>query len=52
MEIYEIVKKLIGNTEPIGCSNEDANRLENLKELIKLSNMLNNDIVYLARYIH
>lgn len=37
MEITDIVLKLIGNTTPKGCSNEDARILENVEELGKLT---------------
>ena len=33
----EIVKKLIGKTSPTGESNTDQERLENLKEICKLT---------------
>lgn len=46
---YEIVKKLIGNIEPIGETNTDAQRLENLKETIYLTNRLINDILEVAK---
>ena len=37
MEMIDIVKKLIGPIEPIGESSTDEKRLENLKEFIKLT---------------
>lgn len=40
MNIEEIVMKLIGNINPIGESNEDAKRLENLKQLTELTDCL------------
>lgn len=36
----EIVKKLIGEIKPVGETNADAQRFENLKELCELANDL------------
>ena len=44
MEIYEIVVKLIGPIEPIGETNADNERLENLKEMTNLVDILIYDI--------
>jgi hypothetical protein len=46
MTNYDIVKKLVGHINPIGCSNKDEERFENLKEMCKLINQLICDIDY------
>ena len=48
MEYYEIVKKLIGPIDPIGETNEDNDRYENLKEVTDLVDKLLFDIVQVA----
>jgi len=37
MELIDVVKKLIGPVEPVGDSNVDDKRLENLKQLTSLT---------------
>lgn len=52
MTIHEIVRKLIGEIDPVGETNMDAKRLANLKdniELIKLLLQDMNDLTYLAK---
>jgi len=49
MEIYDVVHKLIGNTVPIGESNTDDLRFENLKALALLVDKLIYDIEYISR---
>jgi len=44
MNHHEIVKRLIGKINPIGESNTDAERFENLKEMCHLVEMLLMDI--------
>jgi len=44
MEYTEIIKKLIGNIKPIGETNTDNERFENLKEMCNLVNNLIIDI--------
>jgi hypothetical protein len=44
MEYYEIIKKLIGNIEPVGESNADAARYNNLIATIELVDQLITDI--------
>ena len=44
MTISEIVKKLIGSIDPIGETNQDEVRFENLKDLILLVDILISDI--------
>jgi len=45
MTNHDIVKKLVGKIRPVGESNTDAERLENLKEMCSLVEMLLMDIV-------
>ena len=47
---YEVIKKLIGPIEPIGESQTDAKRLENLKSMCELVSCLLNDIYGAAYY--
>lgn len=44
MTPYDVVTKLIGAIEPVGESNEDKERLENLKSTIQLTDLLINEI--------
>jgi len=44
MEIYVVVKKLIGPINPVGETNEDNRRFENLSELANLMSSLMDDI--------
>ena len=44
MTTHDVVKKLIGNISPVGESNEDAKRLENLKEMCSLVEAILYDI--------
>ena len=48
MNIYDIVQKLIGPTIPVGETNTDDARFENLKELTDLVNSLLSDIDSIA----
>ena len=43
-QIYEVVKKLIGNIRPQGCSNRDAESNENLKKFIEVFSAMHVDI--------
>ncbi len=49
MDIYELIKKLIGPIDPIGETNEDNRRFKNLKEMAGLITELISDIEYVAR---
>ena len=40
MEVYDVVKKLIGPIEPVGESHTDEKRFENLKALTELVDSL------------
>ena len=44
MDIHEIVKKLVGEINPIGESNTDDTRFENLKIMTELVDKLLTDI--------
>lgn len=44
MEIYDVVKKLIGDIEPVGASHIDGERFENLKNMTRLMRELLTDI--------
>jgi len=44
MDIYEVVKKLIGDVEPIGDSTIDSMTYENLQKLTSLAEQLLTDI--------
>ena len=48
MDHHEIVKKLIGPIYPVGETNEDNRRFENLKKFINLTDNLLTDIDDLA----
>ena len=48
MTHHEIVKKLIGPICPVGETNTDDKRLENLNQMITLTNLLIGDILVLA----
>ena len=48
MNIYEIVKKLIGPIMPIGETNSDADRLKNLEETFYLVTKLIYDLKVIA----
>ena len=44
MEIYDVVKKLVGEIKPIGETNEDNRRFKNLKVMSDLVDRLIYDI--------
>lgn len=44
MDLYDVVKKLTGPVVAVGETNEDARRLNNLKTLTELVQMLMSDI--------
>jgi hypothetical protein len=46
MDIYEIVKKLVGNINPVGKSEVDADRLQNIIVICDLANKIIEDIGY------
>ena len=49
MDIHEIVKKLVGETDPVGETNADNDRFENLKAMTELVDELLSDIYRVAR---
>lgn len=52
MTVYDVVKKLIGPTMPIGSSAEDRDRLANLESKIQLAEALLEDIRDVAEVTH
>ena len=48
MEIIDVVRKLVGPVQPIGDSDIDRNRFENLKELTSLVEELVGDIRHIV----
>ena len=50
MEIQDVVRKILGPIEPIGETNADNERYENLKVTIDLINTLLFDISQVAQY--
>ena len=44
MTVYDVVKKLIGEINPIGETNEDARRFENLEKMVILVDTLIGEI--------
>lgn len=49
IDIYEVTKKLIGRTFPIGETNSDEKSFENQKELEQLISSLIGEILYISR---
>lgn len=50
MEIHDIVNKLVGNICPVGETNEDNKRFDNLKSHLELVYTLLNDINAVATF--
>ena len=48
MELYDIVMKLIGPVDPVGSSEIDRDRMENLKVLLALTDRLLTNIDSIA----
>ena len=44
MDIYEVVKKLIGDIDPVGETHTDEKRFENLKVMCEVADKLLTDI--------
>jgi len=44
INVYDVVKKLIGPIEPVGESHTDAKRMENLEKMTALINQLLADV--------
>ena len=49
MDIHEIVKKLVGKIDPVGETNTDNDRFENLKVMTDLVDDLLTDINWVAQ---
>ena len=50
MEIEDIVKKLIGEISPLGCSRRDEDRLNNLRKYLTLIEVLLAEVAYVSTY--
>lgn len=50
MEIYTIIKRIIGNIEPYGDTNIDEERTNNLNTHINISYNLIKDLVEVAKF--
>lgn len=50
IDVYEVVKKLIGEIEPVGSSEIDAKRFENLKAMTGLIERLIDDTYEVGKY--
>ena len=50
IDIYEVVKKLVGPITPIGCHATDKDRLENLKVFINVVEEMLVDLERVASY--
>ena len=50
IDVYEVVKKLIGEIDPVGETRADERRLENLQKLTSLVYALLSDIREVAIY--
>jgi len=49
IDVYEVVKKIIGSIKPTGRASEDEKRYENLKELTSLADAVLEDICIIER---
>ncbi len=49
MEIIDVVKKLVGDIEPIGETHTDSKRLDNLKVMTALVDELLGNIYYVSK---
>ncbi len=49
MTTHEVVKKLVGSIEPVGETNTDNERFENLKAMTELVDLLVRDIGWVRR---
>ena len=50
LNVYEVVNKLIGEITPVGETNEDAKRFENLEQIIILIEKLVWEIEKISEY--
>lgn len=49
MELHEVVQKIVGAIEPVGETNADNNRFENLKVMEDLVDELISDLIIVSR---
>ena len=50
IDIYEVVNKLVGPIEPVGETNTDNERFENLENMTALLDCLMADVADIARF--
>ena len=50
IDVHEVVKRLVGPIEPIGETQADAERLENLNDMITLLDDLLDGIFWVSKY--
>lgn len=50
MDIYDVVKKLVGNINPVGETNTDNQRFDNLQVMVDLLDKLLVDVGDVARF--
>ena len=50
IDVYEVVRKLVGPIEPVGDTNIDATRFENLRNMASLVERLIGDINWLLQH--
>lgn len=50
MDVYEVVRKLIGPIDPVGETREDERRFENLKKMCELMDQIHTDIDDVVTY--
>ena len=50
VNVYEVAKLLVGPTMPVGETNADNQRFENLEVMVELADLLMGDIAAVARY--
>ena len=50
IDIYAVVQKIVGDTSPVGETNTDNMRFENLEDMIGLVGSLIGDIADVARF--
>lgn len=50
INVYGVVSKLIGKVDPIGETNEDKRRLENLKTMFEIVDKLTDDIEWVRSH--
>ena len=48
IDVYEVVKKLVGDIEPVGSEHTDKPSFENLKVMVKLMDDIHTDLDMIA----